>query len=100
MSTPKTSTEMILVHLNRPGVGVEDHQLAKGQLGHFLSRSAASTKHSVVILDGVEATESMPLKSDRLYSSPRGLRTRDRRMRPTGPSLAAGQVRLHQLAAL
>jgi sulfur carrier protein ThiS len=64
MSDPKTSTERILVHLLRPGVGAEDYQLSKGAtLADLLGRSGATTKNQAVFLDGVLAEESAPLQN-------------------------------------
>ncbi|MGC8638387.1 MAG: hypothetical protein ACP5XB_00750 [Isosphaeraceae bacterium] len=64
MSTQKTSTKEILVHLIRPGVGAEDYRLAKGStLADLLRRSGASIKHQVVFLDGADADELMALRN-------------------------------------
>lgn len=66
MSDPKPSTERILVHLLRPGVGAEDYQLSRGAtLAELLTRSGATTKRQAVFLDGVMAEESAPLQMAR-----------------------------------
>jgi sulfur carrier protein ThiS len=62
MGDLKSSTEEILVHLIRPGVGVQDYHLAEGAtLADLLRRAGTSTADQVVLVDGIPPEESLPL---------------------------------------
>jgi hypothetical protein len=63
MSKLKTSTEAILVHLVRLGVGVRDYHLsADATLADLLRQSGGSTTDQVVYVDGLPPEESLPLR--------------------------------------
>jgi hypothetical protein len=62
MSELKTSTEEILVHLVRPGVGARDyHRSAGATLADLLRLSETSTTNQAVFVDGVPPEEILPL---------------------------------------
>jgi hypothetical protein len=62
MSERKTSTEDILVHLVRPGVGARDYHLSAGAtLADLLRLSETSTTNKTVFVDGVPPEEVLPL---------------------------------------
>jgi hypothetical protein len=62
MGELKSSTEEILVHLVRPGVGVQDYHLAEGAtLADLLRQSGTSTTDQSVFVDGVPPEEGLPL---------------------------------------
>jgi len=62
MSELKTSTERILVHLVRPGVGARDYHLSAGAtLADLLRLSETSMTNQAVFVDGVPPEEVVPL---------------------------------------
>jgi sulfur carrier protein ThiS len=62
MGELKSSTEEILVHLVRPGVGVQDYHLAEGAtLADLLRQSGTSTTDQAVFVDGMAPEERLPL---------------------------------------
>jgi hypothetical protein len=62
MSKSKTSTEEILVHLVRPGVGTRDYHLSAGAtLAELLRLSETSTTNQAVFIDGVPPEEVLTL---------------------------------------
>ena len=62
MSELKTSTEEILVHLVRPGVGERDYHLSAGAtLADLLRLSETSTTNQAVFIDGAPPEEVLPL---------------------------------------
>jgi hypothetical protein len=62
MSELKTSTEEILVHLVRPGVGARDYHLPAGAtLADLLRVSETPTTNQAVFVDGVPPEEILPL---------------------------------------
>jgi len=63
MSELHTSTESILVHLVRPGMGVRDYHLARGAtLADLLHQSKSVTTDQTVLVDGLPPEESLPLR--------------------------------------
>jgi sulfur carrier protein ThiS len=62
MGELKTPTEEILVHLVRPGVGVQDYHLPEGAtLADLLRQSGTSTTDQAVFVDGIAPEERLPL---------------------------------------
>jgi hypothetical protein len=63
MGDSKSTTEEILVHLVRPGVGVQDYHLAEGAtLADLLRQSGASTADQAIFVDGIPPEEGLPLR--------------------------------------
>jgi hypothetical protein len=63
MSESRTSTEEILVHFVRPGVGARDYHLGEGAtLADLLRLSGVSTASQAVLIDGVPPEEALPLR--------------------------------------
>jgi hypothetical protein len=64
VSELKTSTEEILVHLVRPGVGARDYRLSVGAtVADLLRVSGASVANQAVFVDGVRPEEAVSLHS-------------------------------------
>jgi hypothetical protein len=62
MGELNSSTEEILVHLIRPGVGVQDYRLAEGAtLADLLRQSGISTTDQAIFVDGIPPEEGLPL---------------------------------------
>jgi hypothetical protein len=62
MSETRASTEEILVHFLRPGIGSRDYQLADGAtLGDLLRLAGISTANQAIFVDGVPPEEALPL---------------------------------------
>jgi hypothetical protein len=69
MSETRTSTEEILVHFVRPGVGSRDYHLAEGAtLADLLRLSGVSTANQAVFIDGVPPEEALPLRDGSVVS--------------------------------
>jgi hypothetical protein len=63
MNEARTSTEEILVHFVRPGVGTRDYQLAGGAtLADLFRLSGVSTSNQAIFIDGVPPEEALPLR--------------------------------------
>jgi hypothetical protein len=62
MGELKSSIEEILVHLVRPGVGVQDYHLTEGAtLADLFCQAGTSTTDQVVLVDGIPPEEGLPL---------------------------------------
>jgi sulfur carrier protein ThiS len=62
MGELKSSAEGILIHLVRPGVGVQDYHLAEGAtLADLLRQSGTSTTDQAILVDGIPPEEYLPL---------------------------------------
>jgi hypothetical protein len=63
MNEVKTSTDEILVHFIRPGLGPRDYHLAEGaKLADLLRLAGVSTADQAVFIDGVPPEEASPLR--------------------------------------
>jgi hypothetical protein len=63
MNEARTSTEEILVHFVRPGVGSRDYRPVEGAtLADLLRLSGISTASQAVFIDGVPPEEALPLR--------------------------------------
>jgi hypothetical protein len=63
MNEARTSTEEILVHFVRPGVGTREYHLSEGAtLADLLRLSGVSTTNQAVFIDGVPPEEALPLR--------------------------------------
>src|SRR5262245_31414880 len=63
MSESRTSTEEILVHFVRPGVGTRDYHLGEGAtLADLLRLSGVSMASQALLIDGVPLEEALPLR--------------------------------------
>jgi hypothetical protein len=62
MGKLKTSSEEILVHLARPGVGIQDFHLTVGAtLADLLRQSGTLMTEQDVLVDGIPPEEGLPL---------------------------------------
>ncbi len=63
MNESRTSTDEILVHFVRPGVGTRDYHLSEGAtLADLLRLSGVSMANQAVFIDGVPPEEAVPLR--------------------------------------